>query len=744
MRCRKCGTENYKQASVCDNCGAGLPAESHLTETRPLVTPEAPPAERTFPGKYDIIGKIGHGGMGDVYKARDTRLDRTVVLKFLSPTLSRDPHARKQFMTEARAASALDHPNICVIYEIEETEGGDLYISMPYYQGVALREKLDRGRLEVEEAVRVAIRVARGLAKAHAQGIIHRDIKPGNIFITDDGQVKILDFGLAVLGRETDARPGGTILYMSPEQIRGEGIDTRADIWSLGAVIYEMLTGIPPFSGRTIPEVADSVLNEVPQAIRFFNPDTPAELERIVAKAMGKNLDARYERIETLLDDLTSFQREFAAGKPDALPSIAVLPFVDMSPQKDQEYLCDGITEELINGFAKVRNLRVAARTSAFKYKASSLDIREIGQQLAVTTVLEGSVRKADERLRVTAQLIDVKDGYHLWSERYDRDMKDIFAIQDEISERIVEALRVTLTPEERQSIKASGTTDLQAYDYYLRGRKFYYDFRKRTVELAHEMFTLAIKYDPDYALAYAGIADCCAFLFLYSEKSAEVLSKADEASRKALELRADLAEAHVSRGQVLSLSQRHKEAEAEFETALKLGPRLFGAYYLYARDSFAQGKSLKAIQLYEKAAAIAPDDYMSRLLVAQIYDDLGERAKAAATRREGVRIVEGLLRANPGDIRALYMGANGLVALGQVEKGLEWASLALIMDPADSMVLYNCACIFSMTGNVEKALDCLERAADAGLSQREWYEHDSNLDAVRSHPRFKALLERL
>ena len=744
MKCRKCGTENPEQSRVCQGCGAVLAAPGTLSDTLVFLPPGRASSERTFPDKYEIIGRLGHGGMGEVYEARDRRLGRIVALKFLSPRLSSDPESRRQFIREARTASALDHPNICGIYEIEETPGGDLYISMPHYSGSTLRDRLERGKLPVEEAISIAADVARGLGKAHARGIVHRDIKPGNIFITEDGQVKILDFGLAVLARSSAAGVGGTILYMSPEQIRGEGVDTRTDIWSLGTVIYEMITGVPPFSGKTVAEVAESVQSQVPQAIKYFDPDAPAELERIVAKAMSKSLDSRYAAAGDLLDDLTKFRKDLESGRPTAPSSIAVLPFVDMSPQKDQAHLCEGIAEELINGFVRIRDLQVAARTSAFKYKSSTLDIREIGRQLGVDTVLEGSVRKSGDQLRVTAQLIDVENGYHLWSDRYDRQAKDIFAIEDEISGRIVEALRVTLTPEEQQSFRASPTTDLQAYDYYLRGRKFYYEFRKRLMELALEMFTLAIRHDPAFALAYTGIADCCTFLFLYTERSKESLERADEASRRALELRPDLAEPHVSRGQFLSISQRHAEAEAEFEAALKLGPRLFDTYYQYARDSFAQGKSVKAITLYEKAAAVAPDDYMSRLLVAQIYDDLGEHAKAAATRREGIRIVEGLLRVNPGDIRALYMGANALVALGQIEKGLEWASLALIMDPTDSMVLYNVACIFSLAGESEKALDCLERAATAGLSQKEWYEHDSNLDPLRSLPRFKALLERL
>jgi serine/threonine protein kinase/Tfp pilus assembly protein PilF len=652
-----------------------------------------------------------------------------------------------QFVREARAASALDHPNICTIYEIDETDDGRMFISMAFYQGETLRDRMDRSALDFAEILDIAIPVCKGLAKAHSEGITHRDIKPGNIFVTSDGQVKILDFGLAILSGESGeviTGPVGTVLYMSPEQIGGRAVDRRTDIWSLGVVLYEMITGSVPFEGETAAEVMNSIIHRQANLVGRIRRGTPRKLESVIARTLAKDPDSRYQDADQLIADLSSARQELEAEHGDQLPSIAVLPFADMSPMKDQEYFCEGIAEELINSLAKILNLHVASRTSAFKFKDAALDIREIGRQLNVKTVLEGSVRKSGDTLRVTAQLINVEDGYHLWSQSYDRKMEDVFAIQDEIAQNIVRALEVTLSPGEKRSLKAPATNDVQAYDYYLRGRNFYYQFRRKGVELALQMFTLAIKHDPDYALAYAGIADCCCYLFLYAERSADSIKRADEASRKALELDPELAQAHASRGQVLSLTQRHKEAEAEFEEAIRLGPRLFEAYYLYARDCFAQGKFKKAVELYGKACEVNPDDYQAPLLAAQIFDDLGEGAKATANRRRGIKVVEDRLRLHPGDVRALYMGANGLMALGETEKGLEWASLALLIDPTEPMVLYNVACIYSMAGRITDALDCLEKAARAGLSQREWYEHDNNLDPLRDHPRFKALLETL
>jgi TolB-like protein/Flp pilus assembly protein TadD len=423
-------------------------------------------------------------------------------------------------------------------------------------------------------------------------------------------------------------------------------------------------------------------------------------------------------------------------------PSIAILSFCDMSSEKDQEYFCDGIAEEIINNLTRVAGLSIASRTSSFAFKGKSEDVRMLGRKLGVTTVLEGCVRKSGDQLRITAQLINVEDGYHLWSERYDRQLKDVFAIQDEISRRIAETLRITLSPKESDAIGKAPTTDLQAYDYYLRGKQYYYQYKRKSIEFALRMFSHAIELDSRYARAYAGISDCCAFLFLYAGSHDVHRKQADSASRIAIDLDPESAEAHASRGVALALKGEYEEAEAALETAIRLGPRLFEGFFFYARVAFVQGKFDRAIELYEKAASVQPQDYQAPLLVAQIYADLGRQEEAEAVRRRGVQVAEARLNLNPDDARALYMGANGLVALGETEKGLEWAKQALDLDPNDPMLLYNVACIRSLAGKVEEALDCLEMSVRNGLTERRWLERDSNLDPVRSHSRYQALLE--
>jgi adenylate cyclase len=429
-----------------------------------------------------------------------------------------------------------------------------------------------------------------------------------------------------------------------------------------------------------------------------------------------------------------------AQQKPQ--PSIAILSFADMSPEKDQEYFCDGIAEEIINNLTQVTGLRVAARTSCFAFKGKNEDVRSIGRKLGVATVLEGSVRKSGDQLRIAAQLINVEDGCHLWSERYERQMQEVFAIQDEISRSIAATLKITLSPEEKDAIGRVPTLDLRAYDYYLRGKQFFYQYKKKAIEFALRMFSQAIELDPGYALAYAGISDCCAFLYLYAGSHDIHCEQADSASRKAIELDPNSAEAYASRGVALSLKGAYEEAEKAFEAAILLGPRLFEAYYFYARVAFVQGKLERAIELYEKANEVHPADYQSSLLVAQIYADLGREEAAEAARRRGVKIAEERLKLNPDDARALYMGANGLVSLGEFDKGLDWAHQALDIDPDDPMLLYNVACIQSLAGQVEDALDSLERSIKSGLTEKRWLERDSNLDALRRHPRYQMLLE--
>ena len=425
-------------------------------------------------------------------------------------------------------------------------------------------------------------------------------------------------------------------------------------------------------------------------------------------------------------------------------PSIAVLPFMDLSPEKDQDYFCDGMAEELIDALTKIKDLRVSARTSAFSFKGQQQDIREIGQKLNVATVLEGSVRKSDTRLRISAQLINVADGYHLWSEKYDRDLKDVFAIQDEIAGNIVQALRVMLSPKEKRALGKVPTTDVEAYDVYLRGRKFFHQLSRKNIAFARQMFNRATQIDPDYALAYAGIADCHSWLYMYWESTDANLRAAEEASRKALELDTDLAEAHVAHGLAVSLSEQYDEAEREFETAIRLDPRLFEAYYFYARTCWPQGKPEKAAELFEKACEVNPEDYQGPLFLANTYNGLGRKTKAETAYRRSLEIIERHLELNPDDARAHYLGANALIQLGEGKRGLKWARRALAIDPGDALILYNVACIYALSEEIEEAIDYLEKSARAGANHKEWIEHDSDLDPLRSHPHFQALLAQM
>jgi adenylate cyclase len=430
------------------------------------------------------------------------------------------------------------------------------------------------------------------------------------------------------------------------------------------------------------------------------------------------------------------------ALQPESVPSVAVLRFADMSQQKDQRYLCEGIAEEIINMLSRLHRLRVASRTASFQCRGG--DVREIGQRLRVGALLEGSVRKADGRVRVTVQLTDAGTGYQLWSGRFERDMSDIFAIQDEIGMKVVEGLELTLTPEEHGAFSKTPTSNADAYEYYLRGRNFYYCYDRRNVEFATQLFSRAAELDPAYALAHAGLADCWSYLYLYAKRCDEYRLHAEAASERAVRLDPACAQAQASRGLALSLARRDREAGEAFDAAIRLDPNLFEAHYFYARHCFASGDREKAVRLYEAAIRVRPEDYQVPLLVAQSYEVLGRSEQARDSRIRGIAAAEEHLRFNPDDARAVYMAANGFVALGERGRGREWADKALEMKPDEPMVLFNVACIYSMLGMPEQAVGCLERAVDNGLTQKGWIDHDDNLDSLRSLPRFQALQARL
>jgi serine/threonine protein kinase len=535
---------------------------------------------------YKILEKLGEGGMGVVYKAEDTKLRRTVALKFLAPEVSRDPEAKKRFLHEAQAASSLEHPNICSIYEIDETPDGQLFIVMPCYEAESLQARVERGPIKYEEAVSVAIQVASGLSKAHKTGVIHRDVKPANILVTRDGLAKIVDFGIAKLSGCTKlTRTGatlGTMAYMSPEQLKGEDVDHRSDIWALGVVLYEMVTGETPFGGDYEQAVAYSIMNEKPRSVTDLQTGVPMELGQVVNVALAKIPSERYESagafladLESLREDLKPRVSEESRIKKQRQPSIAVLPFVNLSAEKEQEYFCDGMSEEIINALTHIKGLHVVARTSAFAFKGQHADIREIGEQLNVETILEGSIRKAGKRLRITAQLVNIEDGYHLWSEKYDRDMDDVFAIQDEIGLAVAEKLKIELLKEEKTAILKRHTLDVEAYNDYLMGIYFLRMYTEDGFRKAIVHFDRALEKDPDFALVYYGLGELFNVSSYFGNMSPnEAYPRAREYLKKALEMDNTLGEAHAA----LSLVYAYYEwnwrlAEEELRQALKLNP---------------------------------------------------------------------------------------------------------------------------------------------------------------------------
>ncbi|MGB2696227.1 MAG: protein kinase [Candidatus Zixiibacteriota bacterium] len=547
---------------------------------------------------YKILDKIGEGGMGVVYRAEDVKLKRLVALKFLAPQILGSEEEKARFLNEAQATALLDHPNICTIYEIDEVKG-QTFIAMGYIEGQSLKDKIASGSLKLNDAIKIAIQIAQGLEEAHENEIIHQDIKTTNIMVTSKDQVKIMDFGLAKTTRGSrvteEGKTMGTVAYMSPEQASGGSTDTRTDIWSLGVVLYEMITGQLPFKGEYEQAVIYSILNEEPEPLINLRNDVPQELEQITKKALDKNPDSRYSKVGDILADLRRIRKELeslikTSSTEKLQPSIAVLPFKNLSDDPEQEYFCDGMADEIINALTHVEGLHVVARTSAFSFRGKETDIREIGNKLNVKTLLEGSVRKAGDRVRITAQLINVADGYHIWSDKYDRNIEelccpeDIFVIQDEISLAIVDNLKVKLFREEKEKLVKRHTDDLDAYDLYLKGHYFWNKRTEESLKKSIQYFQQAIEKDPDYALAYSGLADSYHTLQDYSSISPKELNaKAQEAALKALEIDNTLAEAHASLGMVSFRYWDWEGAERECKRAIKLNPNYPTAHHWYA-----------------------------------------------------------------------------------------------------------------------------------------------------------------
>ena len=700
---------------------------------------------------YEILEKLGEGGTGVVYRALDETLNRIVALKIFHDQLSTDEEQKAFLIREAQAAGALNHPNIRTIYEIDETDEY-LFLSMAFIEGASLKKKIIDGPLSLEALVSIAFQVADGLETAHKNGIIHRNLNSANILITDRRLAKILNFGLPPPSIEAEQTVPSKFVnptaYLSPEFLRDEKVDQRTDVWSLGVVLYEMLTAKLPFKGANPENLIQSILNDAPQHLSVMSIEIPGKLEQIFTRALAKPLQNRYQSISEIIVDLQALQiSQQDTGQSAELqtqPSIAVLAFEDMSPAKNQEYFCDGIAEEIINDLAQVGGLRVASRTSSFAYKGAREDIRNIGKKLGVQSVLEGSVRRSDNRIRITTQLVNVTDGYHLWTEQYDRELEDVFAIQEEIAHSIARTLKIELTEEEKHAIERTPTSSIEAYDFYLRGRRFFYRHTRKYTHHAIEMFSHAIEKDTSYARAYAGKADCYSYSFWYFGGSTADLEQAEKDSETALRLDPNLSEAHAARGLALSLTKMFEEAEKEFETAIELNPNLFEAYYFYARACFIQGKHAEAKDLYLKASRVNPTDYQSPALLAFLYKSMGQEEKMEPVLYEALDKVERHLALNPDDSRAIYLGADVLIRLGEKPKAMEYVKRLAATERDEPYLLYGIACLYSLIEKPEEAVYYLTKSVEAGFAHRQYLEKDSDFDPIREHPSYKALIKEL
>ena len=830
-KCPKCHSDNPDTQRFCGECGTQLiPAEEISAPTETLETPKGEFTRgTTLANRYEFIEELGKGGMGSVYKVFDKKVKEEVALKLLKSEIAADEKTIERFSNELKLARKIIHKNIGRMYELMEEEGTH-FITMEYVPGEDLKSFIRRARqLTVGAAVSIAKQVCEGLAEAHKLGVVHRDLKPRNIMIDKEGNARIMDFGIARSLRAKGITAEGTIIgtaeYMSPEQVEGKEVDQRSDIYSLGIILYEMLIGKVPFEGDKPLSIVYKHKHETPQDPKKLNAQIPNELSQLILTCLEKNREKRYQSAEEALSELKKIEkgipiteREIPKKKPimskeitltfglkklliPALVviaiaisaviiwqvlrqkqpvtlqprklSVAVLPFEDLSPNKDQEYFCDGLADELINRLTNIESLRVPARTSAFSFKGKGLDIREIGEKLEVENVLEGSVRKEEKKLRITVQLVNVKDGSPLWSEKYERDEVGIFALQDEISLAVVDKLKLKLLGGEREKLMKRHTENLEAYNLYLKGRYFSNRRTEEDVVKGIEYFRQAIENDPTYALAYAGLADAFTILGAFGlRRPKEVFPKAKAEAKKALEIDDMLAEAHASLGFIIkSYDWDWLAAEREFKRALELNPNSTTTHHSYGIYlSHIMGRFDEAITEFKRAQELDPLSFI-------INATIGTTLTRARRYDEAIEQLRKTIEMDPNFLMAHVWLGIAYCQKEMWEEGIAEYQKAVTMAGDMTLALGCLGLAYGLSGQTDEALKVLNRLNELskekyvpplhkawiymGLGEKDkafehleksYLERDPMMDtltgpfydSLRSDPRFTALLKKM
>ena len=669
-------------------------------------------------GRFTDLTRIGEGGMGVLYKAFDPKLKRSIALKFLHKPTTLDPDSETRFLNEARAAAALDHPNVCTVYDIGAI-GEELYIAMAFVEGQSLKQRIEKHPLPFEETVEIGIQVALGLREAHSKAIVHRDIKPSNILVGRGGVVKIVDFGLALLPTDEkitrENRSIGTPAYMSPEQVGGQGVDHRSDLWSLGVTLYETASGTLPFSPQSIPVLLRAILFDEIDWAQARKNSALSRLEPVLRRLMTKDRDRRYSSADEVLSDLKALSAPVSSATSSLIDQscIAVLPFVNLNREEKTEYFSDGLTDELINALAQFEGLRVVSRSSVFAFKGESVSIKTIGEQLKVPTILEGSVRSVGNRLRVTVQLTNVADGFNLWSERFDRELKDIFDLQDEITLGIVEKLKVKLTPTRAISPDVTSTARLQAHDAYLEGK---YNWNRQTEEGFNKAildFEKAAQIDPSYGAAHAGLADAYAFLGFHGlAPSLEVFSKARAAAARALELDPKLPDANISMGYVkLYHDWDCRAAEFFLRRAVELNPSSAKALYSLMLCLVQTGRFDEGRIALEKALLLDPFNMMYQTSAGWL-EYYAKRPRVAVERLEQALKIDSTYPELWVALGAAYE------QLGLFKDSIAYAEKAVSIYGKHPLVNAFLGSAYATAGEHEKALTVLSRLDELSATQ--------------------------